>query len=612
MNAALFSHVKISALAATILVVMLAILVASVWDESAIIDELAHIPAGFGYVLAQDYRLNPEHPPLIKTLGALSAQFFARPNFPFDTPAWRDDVNGQWTQGAIFLYESGNDADKIIFWSRIPLILLAVAFGWLLFLWTRIRFGRKAALLTLVLFAFSPTFLTHSRYVTTDLGAAFGFFIGIAGFLYFLERQTWKRAFTAGLLFGAAQLFKFSLVLLVPLYIFFIAAWVATLPRLHIHERLRLFFKSAAKTGFIFLVGLAVIWAIYLPHVKNYPQDKQIRDAEFILSSHPNPSAASFNLALMKNPITRPLGQYMLGALMVNQRASGGNTVYFLGDVAATGSPYYFPLLFMVKEPLALHVLIFIAAWFAIRRTWQSQRRPDKNLAAKMSEWIHAHFAEFASLAFIIFYWGLSIASPLNIGIRHVLPTFPFIYILVAKYVSAWLESHVTADPQNWFDWLRNIYALYIKSIPKYIVVAVLLLWFALSSAAAFPNFMTYYNELAGGSPEGYKIAVDSNYDWGQDLKRLLEYVEKNNIDSIGVDYFGGGHVEYYFGSRAFRWNSSKGPLHGWFAISATLLQGATANPVKGFQRTPEESYEWLRPYVPVARVGSIFVYKLP
>ena len=66
-------------------------------------DELAHIPAGYGYVRHLDFRLNPEHPPLVKVLAGLPLIFLG-PNFPTDHKAWEKDVNGQWDMGTEFLY----------------------------------------------------------------------------------------------------------------------------------------------------------------------------------------------------------------------------------------------------------------------------------------------------------------------------------------------------------------------------------------------------------------------------------------------------------------------------------------------------------------------------
>lgn len=597
-------------LAVGILAVMFVLLLGSVWNDSAIMDELAHIPAGFGYLTQQDYRLNPEHPPLLKTLAALSGQIFARPQFPTDTPYWKDDVNGQWSQGAAFLYESGNNPDKIIFWSRLPFLLLALVLGWLLFSWTRKRFGFSAALLTLLLFAFSPTVLTHSRYVTTDLGAAFGFFIGMVGFINFLEVPGKKNLLIAGLLFGLAQLLKFSLILLIPLYVLMLLFWVISQPNLHLHERVRVLFRMAGKTILVGLIGLGVIWIVYAFHVWNYPQARQLRDAEFQLGSFPVKSAANLDFALIRHPLTRPLGQYVLGVLMVSQRAAGGNTAYFLGTVSASGSRWYFPVLYLLKEPLALHALTLIALWYSARKLWRSGRR---NLRARLLAWIHSHFVETSALLFIALYWAISIRSPLNIGIRHVLPTFPFIYLLVSIKISEWLYAHEISNPQNWLDWLKTIYQLYIKALPKYFLVTLLFFWLIIDTLIVFPHFMGYYNRLAGGPKNGYLIAVDSNYDWGQDLKRLRDYVAEQNIDKIAIDYFGGGSPRYYLGDKFEPWNSSKGPWHGWLAVSATFRQGAFGIPAPGFNRRPEEGYDWLKPYKPVARAGnSIFIYKLP
>lgn len=605
---------KSNLLAILLLTVMFILLLGSIWSSSATMDELAHIPSGFGYITQKDYRLNPEHPPLLKALAAFSGQIFTQPYFPTDTPYWKDDVNGQWAQGAKFLYESGNDADKIIFWSRFPLILLTIFFGWLIFSWTKKRFSFTVALLTLTFYTFSPTFLAHSPLVTTDLGAAFAFFIGIISFLKFLEKPSGRNMLIAGLIFGIAQLIKFSLVLLMPVMLIILVAWVLTRPNLHWHERWRLGLKFIFKTMAIGLTGLILIWLVYAYFVWNYPPEKQFRDAEFTLTSFGFRPAANFDLALIKNKFTRPLGQYVLGVLMVTQRSAGGNTQFFLGEVSAAGYRSYFPLLYLLKESLAFHLLTLLTLVFALRKIYHRVKLSFGEKKLNLARyWVENHFVEFSALVFIIFYWFISIKSPLNIGVRHVLPTFPFIYLLVARQITEWLKAYEYPAPRNWLEWLKNIYQIYIKSIPKYLLTFALLLWIILGTIFSFPNFLSYYNEFAGGARDGWKIAVDSNYDWGQDLKRLTQFVEKNKIEKIAVDYFGGGNPSYYLEEKFEPWWSSRGPTQGWFAISATLRQGAFGTPTKGFIRKPEDSYEWLRPYPPVAQIGySIFVYKLP
>lgn len=583
-------------------------------QESAIMDELAHIPAGYSYIAEQDYRLNPEHPPLLKSMAGLFARIFVNPRFPTDTTYWRDDINGQWTQGAVFLYESGNNADRVIFWSRMPFLLLTVLFGWMLFEWVKWRFNPTTALLTLIFFAFSPTILAHGRLVTTDIGAAFGFFIGIVTFIKFLETPSWRTILLAGLGLGLALLLKFSTILLLPTYAILFLAHIWIMPNLHMHERLRVFFRIFGQIIALGIVVVLLVWVVYAYHVWNYPPERQLADAEFTLTSFGYRPAVNFNLALIRNAITRPLGQYLFGLLMVIQRSAGGNTAFFLGDVSATGSRLYFPLLYIVKESLAFHIFTLIAIVAAGKKIFRRIKQSALfELPTYLRVWIRDHFVEFASIVFIVVYWTASIKSPLNIGVRHVLPTFPFIYLLVARQITEWLHSHVDADPHTWFGWLQNIYQMYIKAIPKFLISLVLLVWLVLGTITTFPHFLSYYNELAGGTRHGWRIATDSNYDWGQDLKRLADFVEKNNIQKIAVDYFGGGNPRYYLGDKFEPWQSSRGPASGWFAISATFRQGAFGTPIQNFERRPEDSYEWLRGHEPVTRVGySIFIYRLP
>lgn len=598
------------AVPALLLGVMFGLMLSSSWSDSAIIDELAHVPAGYSYLFLRDYRLNPEHPPLAKLIAALPLAF-TNVKFPIDVKSWAEDVNGQWDQGRIFLYEAGNDPDAILRLMRLPLMLLAVLLGWVIWSWTRGRFGVGTANLALFFYALSPTVIAHARFVTTDLAASFGFFIGIVAFIRFLESPTAGRALLAGLAFGTAQLLKFSLVLLVPIYALMLLAWVASRVDRSWPARLRLLAALSAKAVIIAVVAVALIWLVYAYAVWNYPPERQLRDAEFILTSFASRQAAEFDLALIQSDALRPLGQYLLGLFMVLQRAAGGNTQYFLGDVSAAGDTRYFPLLYLAKEPLALHVLTLTALWLAGRRVIASaQKRPASILA-----WINRRFPECSALAFIAVYWASSLSSTLNIGVRHVLPTFPFIYILVSKEIVAWLRFWPAVEAKSWRERLRSAWRIHVAPVPRQLFVGAMAAWLAASVLATHPYELSYYNELAGGTDRGYRIGVDSNYDWGQDLKRLAAFAEKNNVQNIALDYFGGGSPGYYLGGIFEPWWSAKGypPRGGWFAISATFQMGAYGTPVKGFTRRPEDSYEWLKPFRPVARAGtSIFIYQLP
>lgn len=603
-----------NALAGAMLGIMFVLMFASAWHDSGIMDELAHIPAGYSYLTQKDMRLNPEHPPLIKDLAGLPL-LFLNINFPTDVKAWAEDLNGQWDMGRVMLYEAGNDPDQILHWARFPMMLLALLFGWLLFAWAKKRFGAGVALMTLAFFTFSPTFIAHSRYVTTDLAAAFGFFIGIAAFIDFIENPTKKHLVITGIALGIALLLKFSLFLLFLVYGVITLLWIAT-AFTHYTEPLsraqrlgHALRHGAALMGKLVLIGfiaLAFMWIVYIWHVWNYPQEKQLADATQLLSSFGKRYLVNFDLWLIASPFTRPLGQYMLGLLMVVQRAAGGNTTYFLGEVDNGGWWYYFPVVYFLKEPLALHLATLLALILAMR-SWLTKR------SISFLAWTRTHMAETTMLAFIAIYWAYSINSPLNIGVRHVLPTFPFIYLLVSKKLLDWAHAVPYPDPQTVADSLHDIYHHHILGLPKHLLIGALLFWTMFHTLVAFPAYLSYYNEIIGNSHEGYRYAVDSNYDWGQDLKRLAYYVEAHSIDHIAIDYFGAGSPQYYLGSAAEPWWSSRGPVHGYFAISASFRQGAYGETPPWFTRAPEDSYEWLKPHEPVARAGeSLFIYKLP
>lgn len=586
-----------------VLSAMFLLMVGSVANDSTTTDEQAHIPAGYSYVRFFDYRLNPEHPPLVKALAGLPL-LFLDPNYPTGHPSWTTDTNGQWQQGAEFIYNSGNRPEVMLMLARLPMMLLTVLLGALLYFWSRRRFGAGVATMTLLFYAFSPTVLAHGRYVTTDIGAALGFFIGIASFLRLLEKPTAENTLIAGLAFGIAELLKFSTVLLIPIYGAMLLMWFFSRER---HEWRHLLGALIPKTLAVVVIGILVIWGTYGLFTWNYPHERQIHDTETILQSFPVKPLATADITLVRHHLTRPLGHYLLGVLMVAQRSESGNTATFLGEVSARGSRLYFPVVYFTKEALAFHILSLMALVLALRNLWWT----TWNIAAAR-RWMREHFVLSTAVFFIIFYWAYTIRAPLNIGVRHVLPTFPFIYLLVARQLNSWFHP-VGSPPNSWIAFFASFYRRYIVPFPRRALVFVLFLWLMASVLSVYPHFLSYYNELAGGPEKGYRVAVDSNYDWGQDLARLGEYVRDNDIQTIAVDYFGGGDLEYYLRERFIPWQSAKGPAHGYFAISATLREGAV-NPTKdNFYRKPEDSYEWLKGREPVDRVGySIFIYRLP
>ena len=604
---------RINVFALLILGTMFFLLFASSLNDSATFDEVAHIGAGYTYLKYRDSRLNPEHPPLMKDLAALPLMFL---NLKFDInhPFWNsENINDrQWTAGNLLLYGLGNDPDKIIFWARLPIMLLALFFGWLLYRWASSLYGERVGFIVLFLYAFSPTFLAHSRYVTTDLAAAFGFFIGLASFLRFLLRPTLKRTAVAGICLGVALLLKFSLFLLFPIYAGLAILWIFLEARENSYD-FKFAWALAWKIILLGIIALLIIWVFYIYHVWNYPQTEQLRDETWVMSTFGKRYLVDIDTFLIRNKYTRPLGQYYLGLLMVIQRAQGGNTTYFLGEVSASGWPSYFPTAYLIKETIAFHVLTLFALFLSLRRIKSSK---EKNVGVLL-DWMKGNFVLSACILFILLYWVYSMKGILNIGIRHVLPTFPFIYLLVARELAAWIYRPTADSSQGFKEWLNLIYERVFEPMPKIIFLTLMFFWIFGSAILAYPYYLSYYNEFVG-IDNGYKYIGDSNYDWGQDLKRLRDLIQ-NNPDFAGrkiyLNYFGGGSPSYYLGGQYEDWRSAKGapPSGSYFAVSSTLLAGAQGRPTKGIVIKPEDSYSWLLGQKPFTRAGkSILIYKIP
>jgi len=465
------------------------------------------------------------------------------------------------------------------------MILILILLGFYIFKWTRELLGNKVALLSLFLFSFSPTFLAHGRLVTTDVGAATGVFIATYYFLRALKNPDKKNIILAGISFGLAELCKFSVILLIPLFVFLALVW--WLIKL---GNLKQAFKILIS---VFVIGYLLIGLVYQYHVLNYPPERQARDTEFLLASTPFPFLGKILVWASTKPVLRPLAEYFLGLALVFQRAAGGNTTYFLGEVSAAGWKNYFPVVYSIKEPLTFHIFTIIALLYI---AWQIKKPFWTNPLQRAKDWIKNHFPEFAMLTFIGIYWATSLNSNLNIGIRHLLPVFPLTFVLVSIAITHLLKS------------LKPGVKPYI-----YIVFGILILWQAISVLSIYPHFLAYANEIVGGPDNLYIYTVDSNLDWGQDLKRLKKFVEENNIEKIYVDYFGGGDTKYYLGEKFESWHGTRGPKEfpkgNYLAVSATFLQGGRGKPVPGFNQ-PYGYYNWLNRYTPIAKIGySIFIY---
>ncbi|TXG99830.1 MAG: glycosyltransferase family 39 protein [Candidatus Moraniibacteriota bacterium] len=612
------------------------------YQESTTMDEKAHIPAGYSYVRYQDMRINPEHPPLLKDLAGLPLLFLnPAPIMPQSLPLWEsgDTLDhskfpegpartwglAQWAFGDQILHENGNNANAITFWARFPLIFVALLLGFFIYRWTRELAGTVAGLFAALLYFADPNIIAHSHYVTTDIGIAAFIFIAFYYFVRFLRDPSWKNVIISGVFLGLAQLAKFSAVLLFPIFGMFAVLYGLSLAVDHVPGSWKSRFKNAFWYGWKYavsvLVCFVVVWILYIPNTWHMPGEviAEIARAQFPNNRAIGQVAESTVIFMSQQSILKPLAEYFLGLFMVFARVAGGNTYYFLGTVSNHASPWYFPIVFLLKETLPFLFLLMATMSYTLYRSLRQLA------SVKLSSWFTVITETFRDrvtqvlmVFFVLFYSYVSITGNLNIGFRHLFPILPFLYVLIAKGAFDILKRAESTPPtKRFFQIIGGIITAVIVAIP----------------ILAYPSYLSYFNQIAGGHRNGYLYVTDSNYDWGQDLKRLGEFVREYNtcvdasfglpacsdlatinvprapIEKMRVDYFGGSNPKYHLGNIYTPWHSHLAPESGWYAISIGFLQENLHQ-----QHAPDEqSYEWLRNQNPVVRVGdSLFVFYRP
>ncbi|MCJ7551975.1 MAG: hypothetical protein MUQ30_20080, partial [Anaerolineae bacterium] len=198
-----------------------------------------------------------------------------------------------------------------------------------------------------------------------------------------------------------------------------------------------------------------------------------------------------------------PAGTYWRGLAAVFQNVQGARMAYLLGETRLGGWAVYFPVVFAVKTPLPVLALLVLAVWRA------RDTRPHR-----MSAFL---------LVPVAIYWLSVLVSDLNLGYRHLLPTLPLLYLWIARCVGR-------PAPALW----RRL-------------SAGLVLWLAVETVLIAPHFLAYFNPVAGGPENGWRVLADSNIDWGQDLALLSDYLAANAPnESVRLSWFGTGYPERY------------------------------------------------------------------
>jgi 4-amino-4-deoxy-L-arabinose transferase-like glycosyltransferase len=542
-------------------------------EDALSADEPIHILSGYFAVAKRTAIVNIEHPPLMKTLSGL-----ALATLPLNPPPDRVPMGNLFIDyGPDFFYRNRVPVDRILAVARAPFLAVLAGLLLLVFFAARSRYGPVPALFATGLLAFDPNLLAHAGVVHTDLGAALAFLVTVLSWEFARRRPTPARLILAAVGLGLALCTKFSSVYLVPILV------LQTLLAARGEGGGR---RVLADLGRLLAVGalsLLVVLAVYWPITRQMDGESQktiIREKVGALGQAPALAEAIAAFA----DVSKPLAHYFGGlASVVRQNAVGGGITYLNGRVSTEGFPEYFFVAFAVKSTLAfLAVTLAILVAAVLRRRGLSE------------EW------RLFGVPVLVFFLA-SIGTTYNIGIRHLLPVYPFLALFgAALFARSWnRRAESTRRRAAAAAWL----ALPLVS--------------AVELARIHPHELSYFNGLAGGPAGGARILTDSNVDWGLDLRRLRTELARRGVarEDLMVSYFGGDNVSYRLGVPDF---SALPVVRGrLLAISVFML---TAGPeFSAYHGDPRmaEAQRGLQRLIaaarPAGRVGhSIYLYELP
>jgi hypothetical protein len=482
------------------------VLLGTIKELSPTFDEPVHVVAGYSYLKWGDYRVNPEHPPLAKALAAL-------PLLAFDIKDPRP-ANSDWeripkqqpgiptvkfARELLFVH---NDGAKLFQYAKLPFVIITLILGLFVFLWSLQWFGPVAAIASLTLFATDPNIIAHSTIVHTDMPFTVFFFIGTYFFQRALSTRRWPDGLLACALFSLAAITKFSSVGIMASWSLAGLIWLLQPASSQdsplagaVSRRRNLLLLSGLLLGSL-LGAYLFTWAAYGFRFAAIPGTEE----SFVMAPvmpETTPlfvrQTASFVTRFHLLPEAWIYGELHTLAFL-------SRTSFLLGGFSEEGFWLYFPVAFLAKTPLPALILVSLSfAGLLTRHNFH--KRPIFTLWAP-----------------VLVYFSIAVWARMNIGIRHILPIYPFLFVLAGESAAALWQSRTV--------WKRGCL----------ILIGGWALW---GSVVTYPNYLAYFNEAAGGPKNGHNVLLDSNLDWGQNLKSLKSWMGEHGVKSILLLYFG-------------------------------------------------------------------------
>ncbi len=541
----------------------------SSWNNNHAVDDINYVGWGYYYMLTGDYySLELYHPPLTMHLLNIPNYFLSLP------PVGQWDTADQHALGYYYLYKSGYGPQFLTRIERIPIIAVSMLLVFLIWLWSFELFGWKGSLLSLIFSAFFPPFIGNGSIIATDIVSACTIALALYLFWRWLIFPSTSHAVFVGVALGLALLAKLTAIFLIPV---FVICWLWK--RLITRKELKWYEVICPKGLYgqivlMVIVSFVVLWAGYGFDVRTIHDSIPVRylgegaRADDYYKNFENAMPfSSQTSSWLWNKLPLPLSSYAMTWFYTMNLNKNGGWAYLFGESKRGSWWYYFPVAFIYKTPLSLIIALLLAIFFLRSRSFTE-------------DWA------IPLLAAIIFF-AAQMTANINYGVRHILQVYVFLLVLVGVLGSYFAKR-----------WLR-------------ISVCFLLLWAILAAIIAYPQYLSYFNELALG--KGEMILLDSNLDFGQDLRPLGMWMQDENISSVQLSYYGTADPDYFLENHTYLASIlGRGiPLReictatpGYAAISLNNLYAVY------FEN--KSCFAELRDRKPLARIGaSINVYNI-
>ncbi len=517
MNKLHLSHEKLWA--CVLILFFTAICLSSIWNNSYTYDERMHLRFGrYALVGKLDHASMQQMP--VTAMNAL-------PNLIFQ------------------ISDISVSEQKRIWFSRLPTITFAVILGIFIFVWSKQLYGILGGIFSLFCYVFCPNIVAHARLATSDLYCCLFMFISLYAFRKYVEQKTMIHLLFLSVAVGVAQLTKQTALLLFPIL------FVLTILEVFHSSKSNPFHLKKRFVFHFFLFVFVVVLIINLGYLFK-GSFLSLRDyREWFTSENTGvvtmlPAARDGAIIASLDTVPIPLPRAYVEAFFIgkyyNATGEGHGPIYLLGELSQFGHWYYFLVAFFLKTPISTIILIAVAIWMTIKSI---------PFSASTDE-----IALLVTAGTIFFFFSFFVTA--QIGIRYILPVYPFLYVLLGKIISKTMTRL------------------------KKIIVAGLSIFLVFSFISYYPHYLSYFNEICWDRTKLYKYLADSNLDWGQNDTYLKEYLELHTNEKnihVNPDY----------------------PTSGKIIVGVNSLVGVIQK---------ASTYEWLRNnYEPVGHIAYSWLY---